>query len=257
MKYFAVLLAGLVVGGLLTYFLLVGAPRMEKPPGEPVRPPGAEGPPAGSITLAFDEQFFNTLLEAIFRDVGSPAFSLAAGPRLIPVSPDGGAYLRAQGGCESRIEIVSEGSGGARTGVRLQGGEVVAPLAFRGNYAVPIFGCINFSGTADAQIAPYFNRDEQTLYGQINVRSVALDNVAAQYSPLLTSLVQTAINQRINPITIMGRDQLNIAMPIQAAGGTVRGHAREVRSEVKDSKLLLYVTYDFAGGRGAATVPTS
>src|SRR5918999_4343490 len=117
---------GLVLGGVLTYFLLVGAPRMEKPPGEPVRAPDAGGSPPGTAVLALDEGFFNTLLSAIFADVGAPSFKLSAdggaGGFVTPFAPPGGVrYVAAQaGGCQSRVQIVGERAG-TRTGVRLQG----------------------------------------------------------------------------------------------------------------------------------------
>lgn len=257
---------GLVLGGALTYFLLVGAPRMEKPPGQPVRAPDAGAPPAGTAVLALDENFFNTLLSTLFTEVGTPSFKLSAANNGAPsswwVAPEtagGFRYVETQaGGCPGQVVIVGE-RGGARTGVRLQAGEITAPLVFNGSYAVPLLGtCINFSGTADAQIATFFKPEEQTLYGQINVRAVNLDNVSAAYGPAITSLVQTALNRSVNPITIMRGSPLTISIPISAAGGTLRGEAREVRSEVQDGTLRLHVTYDFKGTQGpAAPQPAS
>ena len=253
MKYVAALLAGLLVGGLLTYFLFVGAPRMEKPPGEPVRAPAAGGPSAGTVSITLDEPFFNTLLEAIFRDVGAPTFNLSGDPRMMLLDKDGAGIVRTQdGGCQNKISIVNQASDGTQTSVRLQNGEIVAPLAFNGTYNVPLLGCQNFSGAADAQIALYFRAEEQTLFGQINVRGVNLSNIGAQYGPLITPLVQTAINQRVNPLTILSNSQINLTLPVQAAGGTLRAQARGVSSEVKDGKLVLFVTYDFSGGASAA-----
>ena len=170
-------------------------------------------------------------------------------------------YVEAQaggGGCSGQVVIVGERAG-TRTGVRLQSGEITAPLVFNGSYPVPLVGtCVNFSGTADAQIATFFKAEEQTLYGQINVRSVSLDNVAAAYGPAITSLVQTALNRSVNPITIMRGPPLTISMPISAAGGTLRGEARDVRSEVQDGTLRLHVTYDFKGTKGQTpTQPAS
>src|SRR5918993_3895820 len=83
---------GLVLGGVLTYFLLVGAPRMEKPPGQPVRAPDAGVQPAGTAVLALDENFFNTLLGTLFAEVGTPSFNLSGGmasasPSSPPSSP--------------------------------------------------------------------------------------------------------------------------------------------------------------------------
>src|SRR5918993_3804211 len=77
---------GLVLGGVLTYFLLVGAPRMEKPPGQPVRAPDAGAAPAGTAVLSLDENFFNTLLGTLFAEVGTPSFNLSAGNNSAPSS---------------------------------------------------------------------------------------------------------------------------------------------------------------------------
>ena len=249
-------LVGLVLGGVLTYFLLVGAPRMEKAPGEPVRAPDAGAPPAGTAVLALDENFFNTLLTTLFAEVGTPSFNLSGGmaSAASPAVGGGVRYVEAQagGGCTNQVVIVGERAG-TRTGVRLQANEITAPLVFNGSYSVPILGCLNFSGSADAQIVPFFRREEQTLYGQINVRSVNLDNVAAAYAPAITSLVQTALNRSVNPITIMRGSPLTITLPISAAGGTLKGEARDVRSEVQDGTLRLFVTYDFSGTHGQTT----
>ena len=242
MKYFALVVAGLVVGGLLTYFLLVGAPRMEKPPGEPVRAPAAGGPAAGTATLTLDEQFFNTLLGTIFREIGPPKFGQAVGQ-------GGVQYASAQAGaCQTGVEIIDQGSN-VRTGVRLRNDAIVAPIAFNGTVEViPGAGpCLTFSGWAEADIELRFDEPAQTLYGYVTVRTVNPDALGPEYTPLATSAVQTAINQKINPITILHGSQLTLALPIRAAGGTLNARARTVDREVKDGALKLIVTYEFSG----------
>ena len=73
-------------------------------------------------------------------------------------------------------------------------------------------------------------------------------------SPVLagfvTAFVQGAINQRVNPLVLLRGQQLTLAIPVQAAGGTLQAQARQVNQEAKDGRLRLYVTYDFKGAKG-------
>ncbi len=251
MKYFLTLLAGLLVGGGLVYFLIAGAPRMERPPGEQVRAPDPEGDPPGTAVLTLNEQFFGTLLDTVFRDMGQPTFRLAAAPRVgADERAPGVTMVEAQaGGCQNQVVVAAEGSG-TRTGVKLQDGRISAPLAFSGSYN--FFGnCFNFRGSAFANIQLNFKPDEQTLYGQILVESVNLEGVSPMVGPAVTSFVQTAINQKVNPLVLMRGEQLRMVIPVQATGGTLKAQARDVRQEVKDGALRLHVTYDFTGA-GAA-----
>ena len=47
----------------------------------------------------------------------------------------------------------------------------------------------------------------------------------------------------------MRGQQLTLNVPVQAAGGTLKGQAKDVREEAKDGKLRLQVTYDFQGAK--------
>jgi hypothetical protein len=123
------------------------------------------------------------------------------------------------------------------------------PLAFSGTYNLG--GCQSLRGTAEANIDFRFAPDEQTLYGQLNVAGVNVEGMSPLLGGLVTAFVQGAINQRINPLVLMRGQQLTLSIPVQAAGGTLKAEARDVREEVKDGKLRLYVTYDFHGAKGA------
>ncbi|MCA1564233.1 MAG: hypothetical protein LC803_00980 [Acidobacteria bacterium] len=256
MKYILLLLVGALVGAALTFYIFVGAPRMKQAQtGAPLQAPDAAGDPPGTAVLTLDEKFFDTLLSTIFRDLSAPAFRLAAMPKESQVAPaqiGGFSFVQAQeggGGCTNQIVVAQEG-GGVRTGVSLKNGQIVAPLAFSGSREV--FGnCMNFRGAADAQITLYFKPEEQTLYGQIEVTSVNLEGISPLASPFITGFVQTAINQKVNPLVLMRGAQLSLNIPVQASNGTLRAQAKDVRSEVKDGALRLHVTYDFSGARGA------
>ncbi|MET0622438.1 MAG: hypothetical protein ABW250_05610 [Pyrinomonadaceae bacterium] len=230
MKFILALLLGVVLGGAGAYFLFVGTPKTGTVKGEPVRAPDPGGPPPGTAVVELDEQFFGALLDSIFRDLNKPTFPPQAAE-----------------GCQNQV-VVEPNAGDVKTGVLMRDGRVVVPLAFSGTYN--LMGCQNMRGTAEANIDFRFAADEQTLYGQLNVVGVNLEGMPPLVSGLATAFVQGAINQRVNPLVLMRGQQLTLAIPVQAAGGSLRAQAREVRQEAKDGKLRLYVTYDFKGTRG-------
>ncbi|MBA3241915.1 MAG: hypothetical protein H0T60_11875 [Acidobacteria bacterium] len=260
MKFFLALLLGVVVGGALVYFLFVGAPGTKRTvPGEAVRAPEPSGPPPGTAIVELDEPFFNALLGKIFSDLGPPTFRLAGGGPSLSVPHEQSAtefaYVRAQeGGCQNQVVLAPEGSG-VRTGVRLENAQVLAPLAFSGTYNIPLLGCQNFRGTAEANIALRFDAPAQTLFGQLNVAAVNLEGMSPLLSGPVTNFVQNSINQRVNPLVLMRGQQISLSIPVQATGGTLGAQAADIRSEVKDKKLRLHITYDFKGAKGAASPP--
>ncbi|HYY99733.1 MAG TPA: hypothetical protein VE642_14125, partial [Pyrinomonadaceae bacterium] len=146
--------------------------------------------------------------------------------------------------CQNRV-VIEPNWGDVRTGVVLQNNQVAAPLAFSGSYN--LMGCQNLRGTAETGIDFRFDAAEQTLYGQLNVTGVNVEGMSPLLGGVVTAFVQGAINQRVNPIVLMRGQQLTLNIPVQAAGGALHAQARDVRSEVKDGKLRLYVTYDFKG----------
>lgn len=259
MKYALTLLAGLLVGGALVYFLFVGAPRAGQAPGVAVGAPAAGGPPPGTAVVELNEQFFNELLGTIFQELGQPAFRLGAAR---PPYGDGGALaaggviLNAQGGgvCQNQVVLLPE-AGGVQTGVRLENNQVLAPLAFNGSYNAPLVGCQNLRGTAQASIQLRFDQATQNLYGQLNVDTVNVEGLSPLLAGPVTAFVQNVLNQRVNPLTLMRGEQIAISVPVQATGGTLRAQATGVNSEVVDKKLRLYVTYDFSGAKGDAPLP--
>ena len=265
MKYILTLLCGAILGGALVWFFFLGAPRVKPLAGAPVRAPDPAGDPPGTAVLKLDEQFFSTLLGTMFKELDAPTFKLAAAGQGVRgefetiaegdvrkqdhAGLDGVRFVNTQGGCENQLVIAPEG-GGVQTGVRLQNGQILVPLAFSGSREFPFVGCYNFKGAAQANIQLRFDAEQQTLSGQINVEGVNVEGVSEAISPLVTTFVQNAINQRVNPLTILRGQQLGLSIPMQNSNGTVKARAREVRSEVKDGALHLHITYDFTGARG-------
>jgi len=224
------LLIGLVLGGALTFYFFVGVPQAAIAPGTPIQRPDPNGVPAGTAQIVLRQEFLNESLGTIFQDMNPPAFPLSQG------SAD----------CEGRITIQKEGSG-IQTGVMLDGDRISAPLAFTGSYASP-FGCLRFTGWAQANFEMRFDQQNQLVFGQINVETVNLDGVNPVVSALVTPIVQSTLNERVNPVRILDGRQIAINLPVAASNGTLQAKVTDVRAEVKDRALNLYVMYDFAGG---------
>lgn len=246
---------GLIIGGAIVFYSFVGAPRAAQLPGEPIKVPDQSGVPAGTAIVVLNQQFFDTILSTIFRDMNAPAFPLNLtgqnnyGDMVKPQY----ASFALQSECEGKIALKPEGSG-VTTGVRLENEKISAPLAFSGSTSV--FGqCINFAGWAQANLNLRFDEAAQNVYGQIDVETVNLDGLSPVISGFVTPLVQSSLNQRVNPITILRGQQIALNLPITATDGTLNAHVKDVRSEVKDNALNLYITYDFAGVKGIQTVP--
>lgn len=240
-------LLGLLIGGALVFYLYGGAPRAAKAPGAPIQPPDASGVPPGTAQIVLRQDFFNQVLQTIFRDMNAPAFPLNLTGQNNAEDPNVVRYGLLQGGeqCGGKITLLPEGSG-VQTGLRFEENRLAAPLAFSGSTSV--FGnCINFTGWAQANLALTFDAEQQTVYGQINVETVNLDGVQPIISGFVTPIVQGTINQRVNPIQILQGKQIALNFPIAATNGTLQANVKDVRSEVKDNALNLYVIYDFAG----------
>jgi len=241
---------GLIIGGGAVFYFFGGAPRAaQTPPGVPILPPDPNGSPAGTASIVLNQQFFDQVLATIFRDMNAPAFPLnLTGQNNFDatVRPQYANFaLQNGGGCDGRIILQPEGSG-VKTGVRLETGKITAPLAFTGSTAV--FGqCINFTGWAQATLQLQYDEAQQNVFGQINVETVNLDGVAPFVSGFVTPIVQTTLNNRVNPIVILRGQQIALNLPIAATGGNLNAKVKDVRSEIKENGLNLFVTYDFAG----------
>ena len=253
MKYALALitgLVGLVLGALVVLFLL-GAPKAKPLPGLPVQAPDPNGDVAGTAVVTLDEKFFDTLLASIFRDLGSPSFPLEL--TKLEQTPSDASILRTipaalQDDCPDLVVLKTEGSN-VKTGVRFTGGKIIAPLAFTGSKN--LFGCQRFQGWAQASIDLRFDKEKQTVYGQINVEGVNLEGAPEIVGGIATLLIQRSINQRINPLEILRAPQLALAMPVQSSNGTLKAQVKDVRAEVTDGKLILHISYDFTGVRGS------
>ena len=239
---------GLVVGGALALYFFSGAPRAGKLPGAPIQAPEASGIAPGTATVTLNQQFFDTILTTIFRDMNAPAFplNLTGQNRFEPeFQPTKIAFQENGGGCEGKITLLPEGSE-VKTTVQLQDGKINAPLAFTGS--TQVFGqCVQFKGWALANMNLRFDESQQTVFGQITIDTVNLDGVNPLMSGFITPIVQTSLNNRVNPITILRAQQVALNLPIAATGGTLKAQVKDVRADIKENNLNLYVSYDFSG----------
>ena len=155
-----------------------------------------------------------------------------------------------QGGCTNSITLLPEGSG-VKTGVQFRNGNVSAPMAFTGSYNLA--GCMQFKGWAQSSIKLSFDQEKQVVFGYVTVEGVNLEGVNPIANTLVTSFVQGAINQRVNPLVLVSEPQLSLMIPVKASNGTVKARAKDVRAEVLDGSLKLYLTYEFSGVKGEGT----
>jgi hypothetical protein len=184
------------------------------------------------------QELFNEALGTIFGEIKPPTFQIGAG---------------SGGGCESAITILPNGSG-VTTNVQFANNKLSVPLAFSGTYSSPI-GCIPFSGWAQTNLELRFDRESQTVYCVLNVETVNLDGVSPVWNGLITPFVQSTINTQVNPIRLIDGKQLAINLPVAASNGQLTAAVSDVRAEVKDNALNLFVVYDFSGAAPANQEP--
>lgn len=232
------LIGGLLLGGLATAYFL-GAPRGRNLPGVPLKPPDRSSDSSGTVSVTIDEKFFDSLLGTIFKQLGPPQLKLSQAKPQTIMQP--AAFLDS---CSDMVVLNPE-AGNVKTGVRFTGGKIVAPLAFSGSYSI-LTQCVQFKGTGKATVDLSFDAGKQTVFGALNVEEVELEGVLPVVSTLVTAFVRKAIAEKLNPFEVLPVSQLALSLPVRASGGTVKASVKDVRSEVQEGVLKLYLTYDFS-----------
>jgi hypothetical protein len=239
-----VLFIGLLLGAAATVYFL-GAWRSHKLPGAPLRPPDQSNAQSNTVAVTIDEKFFDSLLGTIFQQLGPPQLKLSAN-----LSRPSMQQIAFQNSCNSVLVLNPEGDN-VKTGVRFTGGRITAPLAFSGSYSI-LTNCVQFKGTAKATVDLSFDQEKQTVFGRLNVDEVVLDNVTPLVSGLVTAFVRKTMDERLNPFPVLRVSQLALTLPIQASGGSLKAQVKDVRAEVQEGALKLYLIYDFSAERGSA-----
>lgn len=199
-----------------------------------------------AITISFSEQFFDALLDAVFQHAAPPEFSLAQ-VRATDVSPSAYAHSFAPSrdrACNESVRILRE-SGGVRTSVRFRDGEIIAPLAFKGNYNPPLIGCVAFSGVAETVIGLEFDRGAQRLIARAKVRDISLNGTGGIGGSIVARMLQGTIDKKINPIEIVKTDKVSFLLPLQSSN-SVKMNATGFTHQVVNGQLDIRVEYEFA-----------
>jgi hypothetical protein len=218
------------------------------------------------VSVALNEQFFDALLDAIFKNFNAPEFPLAqSSPKSqVPSLKSQVSILGFQSSgqglgtsdlglgtdhktaeCNESIRLLRE-IDGVRTAVRFRDGKIYAPIAFSGSYNPPFVGCIDFQGWAETNIDLEYDRQSRKLVGRVRVLSVNLGGVTNLASGVLSRLVQGSIDRKINPIEILQIDKLSFVVPVQNAGGSLKMKATAVRHEITGGSLNVHIAYEFA-----------
>ena len=246
MRYVVILLIGILLGGGAAVFFL-GTPPAKSAPGQVIKPPDQSGNQPGAVVITLEQGFVDAVLATTFNGLGTPTFQLGQ-------SQNGNERIEQalfQGGCTNSITLLPEGSG-VKTGVQFRNGNVYAPMAFTGSYNLA-GSCVQFKGWAQNKIRLSFDQAKQTVYGYVDVEGVNLEGVNPIANNFVTVFVQGAINQKVNPLVLVSEPQLSLQIPVKAINGAVKARAKDVRAEVLEGSLKLYLTYEFSGVKDGGT----
>ena len=246
MRYVAILLLGILLGGAAAFYFL-GMPPAKSAPGQAIKPPDQSGNQPGAVVVSLEQSFIDAVLATTFSGLGTPTFQLGQRGN----SDERIEHALFQGGCTNSITLLAEGSG-VKTGVQFRNGNVYAPLAFTGSYNLA-GSCIQFKGWAQNKITLSFDQAKQTVYGYVDVEGVNLEGVNPIANNFVTVFVQGAINQKVNPLILVSEPQLSLQIPVKASNGAVKARAKDVRAEILDGSLKLYLTYEFSGVKDGGT----
>jgi hypothetical protein len=193
------------------------------------------------ITISFNEQFFDALLDAVFQYAAPPEFPLAQTKAEQP-KPVSSAFTP-RVACNESIKLLRENNG-KRTSVQFRDGRISAPIAFSGNYNPPLIGCVPFVGVADAIVDLEFDARGQRLLARARVNDVALNGTGGIGGGLVARMVQGTIDKKINPIEIIRTDKVSFVIPLQNSS-SVRMKATGFAHEIVNGQLVIHITYEF------------
>lgn len=211
------------------------------------------------ITISLSEQFFDTVIDALFQSGAPPEFAIAKGDlqrrdaetrsgkrpqALSALSVNSFADRKTASSCKESIRLRRE-SEGVKTAVRFREGKIIAPLAFDGSYDPPLIGCVDFSGWAETVIDLEFDQATQRFLARARVTKVSLNGASGIGGNLIARLVQNAIDKRINPIEIVRMDKISFLLPIQNSGN-LRMKAVGVRHSIQSGLLNVQIAYELS-----------
>ncbi|MEP6848016.1 MAG: hypothetical protein ABI999_04105 [Acidobacteriota bacterium] len=197
------------------------------------------------VTITLNEQFFDALLDSIFEHGGPPEIPIAG--RKIENKSNiklSNSFIsnNFSGPCTESLKLLRENQA-VRTAVRFREGKIYMPIAFSGGYNPPLIGCVDFGGYAESNIDLEFDKASQRLIGRVTVLNVVLNGTAGIGSSVVTKMVQSAIDRRLNPLEIIKTEKLSITLPMQ--NSPVRMEAAGIRTEIVNNTLQIHVDYVF------------
>jgi len=183
------------------------------------------------VQVTITEQFFDSAIEAVFRSGEPPTHVLREG-------------TNGDGGCNESVRLSRE-SDGVRTAVRFRDGRILAPIAFDGNYRIPVVGCIGFRGWAQTEINLTFDQANQQMVARAKVLDVSLNGTAGIGRTVVTRMVQNAIDERFDPLVVIGTERFSFGFPMQPTG-SLSVKAVSARHVVRNGAIDLFIGYEFA-----------
>ncbi len=208
------------------------------------------------VTIQLNEQFFDALLDALFKNSNLPEFPLSVNDSKSRI-PNSKSLItsfvedqkpktknqKLTANCNDSIKLQRE-IDGTRTAVRFREGRIYAPIAFTGNYNPPFVGCVEFSGVAETTIDLEFDANKQALIGRARVLNVNLSGAGGIGGGFLARMVQSSIDKKINPIQILAMDKISFIVPIQNSG-SLKMKAVNIKHEVTNGALNVRIAYEF------------
>lgn len=199
------------------------------------------------VSIVVGEDFFDAFLESLFKNFDAPSFTVGAiAEEDVDLRRRGGVSsgsVAASAACGQNVKIVRE-LDGVRTAVRFREGKIYVPLAFTGEYALPIVGCVEYAGWAESLVDLEFDRTTQRVIARVRVTNVNLSGSNGIGGSTIARLLQSSLDKRMNPIEVMRVDQISYAFPIQNSG-RMKMRATDVKPVVQNTNIVIIVTFEF------------
>lgn len=181
------------------------------------------------IALTVNEHFVDTALDAVLAK-GEPP-TLAIRENVGPAE------------CRETVILLRE-MNGVKSGARFRDGKIIVPLAFRGSYRAPVIGCVDLAGTAEAIVEPEFDAQNQRVIARAKMTNVSLNGTGGIGSSLVAKLVQSTVDEKLNPVELIRLEKLSFLFPIQNTG-SLKLNAVGFRYTVQNGSVTLHIPYEF------------
>ena len=181
------------------------------------------------IALTVNEQFVDAAIDAVLGKGEPPTVALKENS--------------SDANCRETVTLLRE-LNGVKSAVRFRDGKIIVPIAFKGNYRPPLIGCVDFSGTAEAVVEPEFDAQGQRVIARSKLTNVSLNGTGGMGGALMAKLMQSTIDEKINPVELIRLDKLSFMFPIQSSG-SLRLNAVGFRYAVQTGSVTFYIPYEF------------